>query len=102
MTSATETAQAADVLPPTIDEAGVAVIRQHLDHFNPFDVFALERDPIAAWKYVLLEMRGITRWQRHALLRTIIAVRIAQHGRYDQARGEALLAEVLDGLYDQP
>lgn len=83
-----------------LPQAALSVISDHLSHPNPFDVFALDRDPIGCWKYVLKEMK-VTRWQRHMLLRSIIAVRIAQGGRYDPNKGEQILGDVLAGKYDQ-
>lgn len=94
------TAVATTEAPTDIDAEGYAVIEQKLSHINPFDVFAVDRDPIAAWKFVLNDMRGITPAQRHFLLRTIIATRISQGGKYDKQLGESLLADVLAGKFE--
>jgi hypothetical protein len=92
--------QSATECPSDLPQAVLSVVADHLSHPNPFDTFTLDRDPIGCWCYVLKEMKA-TRWERHMLLRSIIAVRVAQGGRYDPHKGQQILEDVLAGKYDQ-
>ena len=78
-----------------LDDAAMAVVREALSHPNPFDFWSIEGDTVAAWKYILRDMQGVTPVMRHALLRTVAEVRRWQSGTINEAKTERILSGLL-------
>ncbi len=79
----------------SLSPESMEVVKKVMSRPSPFDYFAIDHDPIGAWIYVYREMEGITPAERHALLRTVAAVRRGQGGRIDEERTARMLDEVL-------